>query len=90
MKFLLFSIFMGLYCSPGSGSAFPMPIRIQPTKIKEDPLPDQDPQHTSDFTLTQSLSKYCGISLARASAVAAEISEGLMMTQLPADSAPKQ
>jgi hypothetical protein len=66
-----------------------MPIRIQPTKIKEDLLPDQDPQHTSDFTLTQSLSKYCGISFARASAVAAEISEGLMMTQLPADSAPE-
>jgi hypothetical protein len=34
---LFFSFLMGHFCPPGSGTAFPMQIRIQPTKINADP-----------------------------------------------------
>jgi hypothetical protein len=35
--------FLAYFCPPGSGSSFPMRIRIQPTKMNADP----DPQHGS-------------------------------------------
>jgi hypothetical protein len=38
---IFFTFFLGLFGPPGSGSLFPMRIRIQPTKMIADP----DPQH---------------------------------------------
>ncbi len=49
MEFLLYSVFVGIFCPPGSGFAFPMRNRIQRTKINTDLDPaDQPMRHPSD------------------------------------------
>jgi hypothetical protein len=43
MKFLLFSVFGGHFCSPGSGSSRPKPVRIH---VDPDPYPQHWPKNS--------------------------------------------
>ena len=89
-----------LFCSPRSRTRTVYFALQDADRHGNDPDP-QDELYNSLFfyyfykkvqpdylTLTHSLSRYWGMSLAMASAVAGDSSEGLIITQLPAASAP--